>query len=270
MFRQIIIVLSCCYVLAGCEPSSTTSAVITAPKWADTEHSSRNALDWSGDYEGVLPCADCEGIRIRITLYADDRYQLQTEYLGENANQFQENGTFVWNYQGSKIRLQGDESGGNRQFMVGENKLFQLDQEGNLITGALESHYTLHKVRENGAADKQAGNVLTENRWYLVELMGAAIPPDTGIFLNFNPDFTVNGFAGCNQLAGQYQVQEYKLSLQQLAVTEKACMTETPENEFLRVLEQVDNYAVADNQLSLHKARMSPLARFSAREAEQD
>jgi heat shock protein HslJ len=34
------------------------------------------------------------------------------------------------------------------------------------------------------------------------------------------------------------------------------------ETEFLRVLESTDNYAIAEDRLSLHKARMAPLARF--------
>lgn len=29
----------------------------------DPAHNSQNALDWDGEYEGVLPCADCEGIK---------------------------------------------------------------------------------------------------------------------------------------------------------------------------------------------------------------
>ena len=35
---------------------------------ADAAHNSRNALDWAGTYEGVLPCADCPGIQTRLSL----------------------------------------------------------------------------------------------------------------------------------------------------------------------------------------------------------
>lgn len=31
-------------------------------------HTSQIALDWSGIYKGVLPCADCEGIETEVTL----------------------------------------------------------------------------------------------------------------------------------------------------------------------------------------------------------
>ena len=28
----------------------------------DMTHTAENSLDWSGDYQGKLPCADCEGM----------------------------------------------------------------------------------------------------------------------------------------------------------------------------------------------------------------
>ena len=37
--------------------SDTTSVVID-------DHNSQNSLDWSGTYKGIIPCADCEGIRL--------------------------------------------------------------------------------------------------------------------------------------------------------------------------------------------------------------
>lgn len=42
-------------------------------------------------YSGVLPCADCAGIRTTLTLYQDEdgnpsRYQMRMEYLGTSAD----------------------------------------------------------------------------------------------------------------------------------------------------------------------------------------
>ena len=44
-------------------------------------HTARDSLDWAGSYEGVLPCADCPGIRTRVTLSDNGRYEKQTQYL---------------------------------------------------------------------------------------------------------------------------------------------------------------------------------------------
>ncbi|MDX3775083.1 copper resistance protein NlpE N-terminal domain-containing protein [Chromatiaceae bacterium AAb-1] len=262
MSVRILTLLSCCWLLLACEPSQQAGTAF-ADRMADTEHNSRNVLDWAGQYEGILPCADCEGIRTRLTLYEDERYQLQTEYLGELPDQFQESGSFVWNNAGTIIRLQGDGSSGNRQFQVGENRLRHLDQEGNPITGALAEHYILNKIQSLAEDSSSSAALLAENRWQLTELMGAVIPPDTGIFLRFNPDNTVHGFAGCNQLAGNYQLDGLQLSLQQVVTTRKACMAATPETEFLNVLAQIDNYTISHGQLTLNKGKMAPLARFS-------
>jgi uncharacterized lipoprotein NlpE involved in copper resistance len=45
-------------------------------------HNSRSSLDWAGTYEGVLPCADCPGTKIRLTLNGDGSYRLVTHAQG--------------------------------------------------------------------------------------------------------------------------------------------------------------------------------------------
>lgn len=107
--------------------------------------SSRTSLDWNGSYEGVVPCASCEGIKTRLVLNSDGTYLLETQYLGEQEagaepEVFEERGSFSWNASGGAIQL---ESGA--WYQVGENQLFMLDREGKRITGALADHYRLGK-----------------------------------------------------------------------------------------------------------------------------
>ncbi|WP_372872340.1 copper resistance protein NlpE [Shewanella sp.] len=103
--------------------------------------SSRTSLDWPGSYQGVLPCASCEGIKTQLTLNADGSYLLHTRYLGENEDKLiEEQGHFDWNERGGAIQLEN-----GTWYQVGENQLFMLDQEGNRITGALAAHYRLAK-----------------------------------------------------------------------------------------------------------------------------
>ena len=33
--------------------------------------SAETSLDWAGEYEGIFPCADCEGIKIELDLNPD-------------------------------------------------------------------------------------------------------------------------------------------------------------------------------------------------------
>ncbi|MEZ4647701.1 MAG: copper resistance protein NlpE [Candidatus Eisenbacteria bacterium] len=110
------------------------------------EHTSRTSLDWAGTYEGIVPCADCEGIETTILLTYDDAYILRTKYLGKDERVFERSGAVVWSDDGGSIRLGGVTQGPDR-YLVGENVLIQLDREGNRITGDLAQSYRLAKVR---------------------------------------------------------------------------------------------------------------------------
>ncbi|MGR3971264.1 copper resistance protein NlpE [Shewanella sp. 1180_01] len=113
-----------------------TEAATTVPV-GDT---SQNSLDWAGSYEGVLPCASCEGIQTLITLQADNRFVQETVYLGKDEKIFKLIGKAVWDEKGQKITLDD-----GTQYLVGENHLIMLDTEGQRITGDLAANYVLKK-----------------------------------------------------------------------------------------------------------------------------
>ncbi|WP_310377706.1 copper resistance protein NlpE [Flavobacterium sp.] len=140
------------FVLISCKkempPNEATSEVIKdtlITKIKDTivttKDNSNTALDWAGVYKGVTPCADCEGIETEITLNKDLTYKKTTKYLGKSNSQiYTVEGSFEWNSNGIHIALSGIKDAPN-QYLVGENKLFQLDRSGNKITGYLASKY---------------------------------------------------------------------------------------------------------------------------------
>lgn len=108
-------------------------------------HNAKNALDYLGTYEGVVPCADCEGIKTRVQLLENDAFVMTTNYLGKaNAEDYKETGTFKWDDAGQVISL---DNGVDVlcKFFVGENTLTQLDTEGEKIEGALADKYILKK-----------------------------------------------------------------------------------------------------------------------------
>lgn len=107
------------------------------------EHNSRNSLDWDGIYHATLPCADCEGIHTIIEINQDETYKLTQEYLNKNLK-LEDTGKFSWSADGGKINIKTKENG-NFNFIVGEDRLIMLDQEGNEIKGTLAEHYILKK-----------------------------------------------------------------------------------------------------------------------------
>ncbi|GHT35750.1 hypothetical protein FACS189414_0290 [Bacteroidia bacterium] len=103
---------------------------------------SRTSLNWGGKYTGVIPCADCEGIKVTIVLNPST-YELSYLYLGRQDNTpTQIVGDFSWDETGSIVNLKND-AGIPPYYQVGENRLTQLDMEGNRITGELADKYIL-------------------------------------------------------------------------------------------------------------------------------
>ncbi|HLR36509.1 MAG TPA: META domain-containing protein [Chitinophagaceae bacterium] len=221
----------------------------------DGAHNSRNSLDWNGVYKGVLPCADCPGIRTTIQLTEDGHYKEETKYLGRNdSGAFNESGTFSWYDAGGKIRLANGD-----QYMVGENKLIRLNQDGLKVKGSLADHYILSKL--NGK--------VTETYWKLVSLNGEKVVVDSSF--NREPylilkekDNKVSGNAGCNQIMGSYTLKEGdKIEFSQMASTMMACPNLDSERAFLDAIEKVDQYSLNGEELVL-KSEGQPVATFKA------
>jgi len=274
MFKPLILSLISWLALAACgpaptEPSAPIKAETATQPTASTDagiqaaansHNSANSLDWAGVYKGVVPCADCEGIETLLRLNMDNSYQLSTVYLGKDATPFKQAGSFEWDAKGSVIRLLNQKDG-PALYKVVENQLIQLDMQGQLITGDLAENYKLSKQAS------VAGHQLTGVRWKLTELMGQAIPatePDTTPYLQFGDDGRVSGFAGCNQFTGAYQVEDLRLTFKPMATTQKACLSDSVEQQFLSTIQGIDNYSLNDSGLAFYKARTAALLRFTA------
>lgn len=105
--------------------------------------------NWTGEYQGTLPCADCQGINTKITLKKDETFRIEQHYLGTKDTSktkiFTEMGKFKWNSTDSVISLQNKLK---QKFKVGQGKLFWLNLEGDKIQSELADKYVLHKIEE--------------------------------------------------------------------------------------------------------------------------
>lgn len=247
------------------------------------EHNAKNSLDYLGMYEGILPCADCEGIETKLILKQDNKYILQTFYLGKKeALPLVVSGSYNWDELGNIVILSGVENAPN-QYFVSENYIIQLDMQGNKITGVLAEKYILKKNLEFDdtkvildatesvkvkSIDKTP--IINGIRWKLIELNGKKIEQkekmDKDMFILFNNDNRYNAFAGCNSMTGGFELKEETMQIKftKGVSTMMACPNMTTEQEFAEMLEKVDNYSINGNNLSFNKARMAPLARFEA------
>ncbi len=106
-------------------------------------HNARIALDYVGSYSGVLPCADCEGIRTEVILVDESQFIRKTQYIGQDDMVFEESGIYTWDEAGNTITLEGADE--PNQYFVSENRIFHLDKDGNRIEGELAEKYILKK-----------------------------------------------------------------------------------------------------------------------------
>jgi copper homeostasis protein (lipoprotein) len=228
---------------------------------ATGQDNSRNSVDWSGSYEGVLPCADCPGIETEIVLSKDMQFSKKTKYLGKTGETQEVSGTFLWNEAGNQVIL--NIPGGNPAqefYLVGENKIIMLDIQGNRISGDLANRYVLGKLN----------TAILEKYWRLTELRGKPVMINAG--MNREPhvifkekDNRVNGNGGCNSFSGMYTLKSNdRIIISKVISTMMACPQMATESEFLKVLQMADNYYVSGDTLILNRARMAPLARFQA------
>lgn len=135
------------FVLSSCENEKNKSLEDTNKKTESPiiDHStSQNSLDYVGVYQGKIPCADCEGIYIKLVIEEDNKFVRSSKYIGKSEEVFVETGTYRWNNTGSTIYLT-NENNQDQGYVVKENMLVMLDQEGNTIKGALQEKYTLQK-----------------------------------------------------------------------------------------------------------------------------
>ena len=136
MFK-VLAPLAMTVLLGACSAPSNT---VPAPP--PDMHTSRTSVDWAGSYAGTLPCADCPGIRVKLTLNSNETYEQSTLYEDRQAKPEVTRGNFRWLPDNGSIFLEGEET----RWRVGENQLTMLDQEGQVITGALADFYVLKRV----------------------------------------------------------------------------------------------------------------------------
>lgn len=232
--------------IAAC--NSQKKLVKTSDSGADK---SMTSLDWSGIYQGILPCADCPGIKTQLILYSDMTYTLKTSYMERGVGSETE-GIFSWNNNGSKITLDGDN---HQKYLVGKNMLFSLDGDGNKITGDLADRFILRKEKPE----------LTGKNWKLIMLNGDSVRSGTKqpFMILDTVEKRISGNTGCNNFFGTYKLANQNgIIFSSMSMTKMACIGDNPEQEFMDVLEKTINYSLTVNELNLKDKSGNVLAKF--------
>lgn len=234
--------LTCLFVIGSiavsCGVRDTGRKTIAHSDAAHDLHNSRNSLDWAGVYMGFLPCADCEGIKTLVKLNQDLTYRKHEIYEEKSEEVFESEGKFSWDTSGNVVQLEGGNSGIPSWYAVGENRLTQLDSEGNKIEGDLATTYELTKI-ESG---------ITEKYWKLQEVFGTPVTWKEGFvrepYMILKRDGNkIDGNGSCNGFSGSYKLKEDNIiNISQLASTRKMCPNMEVESNMLKAMEEAARY----------------------------
>ncbi|SEW04649.1 META domain-containing protein [Kaistella antarctica] len=103
-------------------------------------------------------------------------------------------------------------------------------------------------------------------KWELISLEGREITTSKPVFIDFDANNKITGFAGCNTLNGNYMVKNgTQINFTQVASTRMMCAPYdmNVEKEVMDVLKTADNFTLNNGQLMLNVGRRAPLAVFA-------
>lgn len=229
--KNLSIVLALTAMLCACAHEKEVPSAKPAAADPVDSHTSRNSLDWAGVYEGVLPCADCPGIKPRLTLGSDGTFERQTRYLDRETVPRTELGKFTWHASGNAISL--DANGGGEQYAVGEGRLTLLNRDGTR-PDPQASNRVLTRVAKQVPAGGDLNQTLENHRWTLVSATDSEnrridilFPvADRPFVFNFS-GAALNAKGSCNTLRGSYQIDAAgQLNVGRMAATMMACEPE--------------------------------------------
>lgn len=243
--------------LASCNTTKTNNDSVKNE--AAASHNAKNSLDYDGIYLGILPCADCEGIKTTVYINRDNTYVLKQEYLGKKGNKFEEKGNYIWDKNDNEFTLKPSNANGQAlKFFVGEKTLTVLDASGQKITGNLSDHYILSK--DNVA--------LLNKKWRIMSLYGKSFNSEKTTkkegYLQFNDqENSFSATAGCNQMFGGFKLKpNNQLELGNTASTMMACSDMSAERDLGKVLSEAKSFQVNADQLSLLNKDKQVIAQF--------
>ncbi len=255
-FFQCLWILLSGLLLCGCGGSKNNTQSEEAVGVAPDMHTSKNSLDWSGTYLGVIPCADCLGIVRVLELNADDSYQLSSEYLGKAKERVVERGNFNWSSDGGKVILDDE-----KRYWINENAVVMLNWEGQRIERELSHRYRLSKT-EVGPLSGKVPEAVKNSRWevYWVNGMDWGKEEQGKAHFSISDTTLVSGEGPCNFFQAEAKMPATQvLRLGEMAATKRACPQLKQERDYFSALGTVEYYFVFDSQIALFDAKYRPL-----------
>ena len=83
-----------------------------------------------GEFSGKVPCADCPGIEMKLTLNEDGSFLLDETYLEKKDGQFNAKGSYEVSTDGAFVTLKEEGNDKSRVFLVEEDAAYLVEKVG--------------------------------------------------------------------------------------------------------------------------------------------
>ncbi len=122
------------------------------PVFAETasisdEQRTQKPLNLSGLFFGFTPCDDCQGVKTTLALNKNETYVFITQYVGKSDREFVEKGKFAVSSDNGNTLILTPRKGGTdtHQYLIDDDMLVKLDEDGNRITKDGADRYILRR-----------------------------------------------------------------------------------------------------------------------------
>ena len=126
-------------------------------------------------------------------------------------------------------------------------------------------------VNETTIEQTHNDQIITEKYWKLIKLDGKDVEMVENqereiFFILKSEDNTVGGFAGCNSITGEFELEDgNRIHFKNIGLTMMSCPdVDIDESELMEVFELADNYRITNDVLELNVGKRAPLAVFEA------
>jgi len=222
-------------------------------------------LQTPATWVGTVPCADCPGRRLTLTLQPDSTYRLRTIYLEAEHGRDREvigSGRWARSTDGRRMALLDGSEAMLFEVSAPEH-LRMLDRKGRAIK--TEQNLDLLIADKVDPIERRAA--LEDTRWSLVWLANSKTAPESGreAWIQLAPaEWRVRGSGGCNRMAGSYRTRGDSLSFGAIAMTRMACPgMGDQEGVFGVALDATRRYVVRGDTLELLDGGGKAIARLA-------
>ena len=151
MDKKTILIATCAAIslvsLSGCSQQKKNNTAENDSKEA-TRHvpTDEEIYNLFGTYEGTIPCADCGGKKMSLTIMDDGTYNLKYEYLDTDEGEIEENGTYSV-LDDIIVETVTPSSGEKSYYKNVNDNLVLCDSIGTISDGELADLYVLKKIK---------------------------------------------------------------------------------------------------------------------------